>query len=133
MRHMRNLVNTQRLSTVVVLLAALVLMSVACSFATLRSDTAAAPAATVAASTETADMLGSTVSTSEESQASHPCGVPQSQLSVTSSPLLDSLALLPLLTLFDPPTPVPSVGPVHEDLDVRHGEGLLTRLCVQRV
>ncbi|MCK9871359.1 hypothetical protein MRI28_17230 [Nocardiopsis dassonvillei] len=130
---MRNAIGTGRLSTIAVLLGVLVLMSLACSL--VRSDDTTISVVPVA-SQFTADS-GSAVtadgSGSGEAQASHPCGVPQSQPSVASSPLLGVLTVLPLLELFEPPAANTSPRPVAETLPSRHGEGLLTFLCVQRV
>lgn len=127
--------STKRLSaTFVVLLAVLVLMSVACSFAVMQ---ASSPAAALSTASESAGFTQSTESSAEpgaeRDQASHPCGVPQSSPSVASSPLLDPLTVLPLLALFEPAETIPSAWPTHEDLPLRHGDGLLTLLCVQRV
>ncbi|MEU0488798.1 hypothetical protein ABZ249_06180 [Nocardiopsis sp. NPDC006139] len=130
---MRNAIGTGRLSTIAVLLSVLVLMSLACSL--VRSDDTAVPVVPVASqpitdvgSVETANGSGS-----GDAQASHPCGVPQSQPSGPSSPLLRVLTFLPLLELFEPPAADTSPRPATEALPVRHGEGLLTFLCVQRV
>ncbi|WP_150254906.1 hypothetical protein [Nocardiopsis deserti] len=130
---MRNGIGTTRLSTIAVLLGALVLMSLACSL--VNSADASAPAASAAP--QSAVYATSASDTAEsgsgEAQESHPCGVPQSQPSAASGPLLGALTVLPLLELFGPPTTDTSPNPVTEVLPVRHGDGLLTFLCVQRV
>lgn len=122
-------ISTKRLSTsFVVLLAVLLLMSVVCSFAVMQASAPAAPLSTASESAES-----SAVPDTERDQASHPCGVPQSSPSVASKLLLDPLTVLPLLALLEPAQTVPSTHPTHEDIPLRHGEGLLTLLCVQRV
>lgn len=128
-------ISTKRLSTTfVVLLAVLVLMSVACPFAVMQASTTAAPLSTASESADfTQSAETSTERGAERDQASHPCGVPQSSTSVTSSSLLDPLTVLPLLALFEPAQTAPSTRPTHERFPLPQGEQLLTLLCVQRV
>lgn len=132
---MRRDVSTRRVSTLGVLLAALVLMSLACSFAVTQSGSSAEPVSSTSVSAELDHSAeSSSAHKDEEGKGSHPCGVPQSQPSVASSPLIGPMAVLPLLDLFlAPPQHVASVPPTHEDLPLGYGDGLLTLLCVQQV
>ncbi|MBR8740124.1 hypothetical protein [Nocardiopsis sp. MG754419] len=127
---MRSDLAGQRLGTLAVLVALLVVMSLACSLPVARMS---ASAATAPVPTGTAERSVEVEDTSGAEERSHVCGVPESPPSLASNPLLDPLTLLPVLDLFEPAPDVDAPPPAQEDVPPPHGEGLLTLLCVQRV